>query len=88
MMIGLKKRPTYDELTNHLDEDPIKHYPDRRATEFENSNCMSQLALGFQEVVEQNNRIMKENYYYKKHHHLPVHNHYIIAPFKVLHHMD
>ena len=40
-MIGLKKRPTYDELVSSLDMDPIKHYPDRRATEFENSNYMS-----------------------------------------------
>ena len=59
-MIGLKKRPTYDELINHLDEDPIKHYPDRRATQMENSNYMSQLAAGFQEVVVQNNRLMQE----------------------------
>ena len=53
MMIGLKKRPTYDELVNSLDTDPIKHYPDRRATQMENSNYMSQLATGFQEVVIQ-----------------------------------
>jgi hypothetical protein len=59
-MIGLKKRPTYDELVSSLDMDPIKHYPDRRATEFENSNYMSQLALGFQEVNIQNDRLMKE----------------------------
>ena len=38
MMIGLRKRQTYDELINHLDVDPIKHYPDRRATQIENSN--------------------------------------------------
>lgn len=59
-MIGLRKRPTYDELINHLDEDPIKNYPDRRATQMENSNYMSQLASGFQEVVIQNNRLMQE----------------------------
>ena len=60
MMIGLKKRPTYDELVNSLDTDPIKHYPDRRATQMENSNYMSQLATGFQEVVIQSNRLMQE----------------------------
>ena len=59
-MIGLKKRPTYDELINHLDEDPIKHYPDRRATQMENSNYMSQLAAGFQEVATQNDRLLQE----------------------------
>ena len=59
-MIGLKKRPTYDELVNSLDVDQIKHYPDRQATGFENSNYMSQLALGFQEVTIQNDRMMKE----------------------------
>ena len=60
MMIGLRKRQTYDELINHLDEDPIKHYPDRRATQIENSNYMSQLATGFQEMNNQNNRVLQE----------------------------
>ena len=60
MLKGLRKRETYDELINELEEDPIKKYPDRRASQIENSNFMSQLALGFQEVIEQNNRIMKE----------------------------
>ena len=60
MLKGLRKRETYDELINELEEDPIKKYPDRRASQIENSNLMSQLALGFQEVIEQNNRIMKE----------------------------
>jgi hypothetical protein len=60
MLKGLRKRETYDELINELGEDPIKKYPDRRASQIENSNFMSQLALGFQEVIEQNNRAMKE----------------------------
>ena len=60
MLKGLRKRETYEELLNELEEDPIKRYPDRRASQIENSNYMSQLALGFQEVVEQNNRLMKE----------------------------
>ena len=41
-------------------EDPIKKYPDRKASHIENSNYMSQLASGFQEVVEQNDKVMKE----------------------------
>ena len=60
MLKGLRKRETYDELINELGDDPIKKYPDRRASQIENSNFMSQLALGFQEVIEQNNRAMKE----------------------------
>ena len=60
MLKGLRKRETYEELIKELEEDPTKRYPDLRASQIENSNCMSQLALGFQEVVEQNNRIMKE----------------------------
>ena len=59
-MIGLRKKQTYDELINHLDMDPIKHYPDRRATQIENSNYMSQLAVGFQEMTNQNNRVLQE----------------------------
>ena len=60
MLKGLRKRETYDELINELEEDPIKKYPDRRASQIENSNYMSQLASGFREVVEQNERLMKE----------------------------
>ena len=60
MLKGLRKRETYEELINELGDDPIKKYPDRRASQIENSNFMSQLALGFQEVIEQNDRILKE----------------------------
>ena len=60
MLTGLRKRETYDELLNEIGEDPIKKYPDRRASQIENSNFMSQLALGFREVIEQNERILKE----------------------------
>ena len=60
MITGLKKRPTYDELVNEIGEDPIKRYPDRRASQIENSNYMSQLASGFQGVIEQHERVMKE----------------------------
>ena len=59
-MIGLKRRLTYDELLDKLDVDPIKKYPDRRATVIENSHYMSQLASGFREVLEQHDRVMKE----------------------------
>ena len=60
MITGLRKRETYEELINELGEDPIKKYPDRRASQIENSNFMSPLAAGFQEVQAQNGRIMKE----------------------------
>ena len=60
MLKGLRKRETYDELINELGDDPIKKYPDRRASQIENSNYMSQLASGFREVIEQNERLMKE----------------------------
>jgi hypothetical protein len=42
MLKGLRKRETYDELINELGNDPIKKYPDRRASQIENSNFMSQ----------------------------------------------
>ena len=60
MLTGLSKRPSYEELINELGEDPIKKYPDRRASQIENSNYMSQLASGFQEVLEQNDTVMEE----------------------------
>jgi hypothetical protein len=59
-MIGLKRRLTYDELLGKLNVDPIKKYPDRRATEIENSHYMSQLASGFREVLDQHDRVLKE----------------------------
>ena len=60
MLTGLRKRETYEELINELGDDSIKKYPDRRASQIEHSNFMSQLAPGLQEVIEQNDRIMKE----------------------------
>ena len=60
MLTGLRKRETYEELINELGDDPIKKYPDRKASQIENSNYMSQLASGFQEVIAQNDRILKE----------------------------
>ena len=61
MIKGLRKRPSYDELINELDKDFITKYPDRRAYEIENSNYMSQLRDGFQELVEQEKKIVGEN---------------------------
>ena len=60
MLIGLRKRVTYDELINELNMDPIKHYPNRRASEIENSNYMSVFSVGFQEMITQNERVSHE----------------------------
>ena len=60
MLKGLRKRESYEELINELGEDPIKKYPNRDATQIENSNFMSQLASGFREVIEQHDRVLKE----------------------------
>ena len=62
MLTGLRKRETYAELINELGDDPIKKHPDRKASQIENSNYMSQLASGFQEVIAQNDRIMPVSY--------------------------
>ena len=60
MKTGLRKRETYNELIHDLEQDPIKHYPNRKATEIENSNYMSQLGGDFDEMLHQNERILKE----------------------------
>jgi len=60
MLKGLRKRPSYDELINEIDKPFINAYPNRKASEIENSVYMSQLRSGFEEVIEQNNRVMKE----------------------------
>ena len=60
MLKGLKKRESYVELINELGEDPIKRYPNRSASQIENTNYMSQLASGFKEVIEQHDRVLKE----------------------------
>ena len=59
-IIGLRKRETYEELINDLNHDLITNYPDRRASELENSNYMSQLRGGFEEMLIQNDNLMKE----------------------------
>ena len=42
-IIGLRKKESYDELINDLNHGLITNYPDRRASELENSSYMSQL---------------------------------------------
>ena len=59
-IIGLRKRETYEELINDLNHDLITNYPDRRASEIENSNYMSQLRGGFEEMMVQNDNLLRE----------------------------
>ena len=58
-IIGLRKRETYEELINDLNHDPAINYPDRKASELENSPYLSQLR-GFEEMMVQNDNLMKE----------------------------
>jgi hypothetical protein len=60
MLKGLRKKETYEELINELDKDYIKHYPNRNASQIENSNYLSQLQGGLDEIVEMNQRLLKE----------------------------
>ena len=50
-IIGLRKRETYEELINDLNHDPAINYPDRKASELENSPYSSQLRAGFEEMM-------------------------------------
>ena len=59
-IIGLRKRETYDELINDLNLDLITNYPDRRASELENSSYMPQLRGGLEEMLIQNDNLLKE----------------------------
>ena len=61
-ILGLRKRETYEELINDLNHDLITNYPDRRASELENSNYMSQLRVGFEEMIIQNDNLLKEKH--------------------------
>jgi hypothetical protein len=58
-IIGLNKRESYDELINELDKDPIKSYPNRKASIIENSHYMSQLAFGFEEMTKLHDNMMR-----------------------------
>jgi hypothetical protein len=59
-ILGLRKRETYDELINDMNHDPIDKYPNRTASEIENSNYMSQLRGGFEQMIIQNTNIMRQ----------------------------
>ena len=56
---GLRKRETYDELIQEIDKDQINKYPDRRASQMENSNYLSQLSDGFDDMKLFHERMMK-----------------------------
>ena len=57
---GLRKRETYDELIQEIDKEQINKYPDRRASQMENSNYLSQLSGGFDDMKVFHERMMKE----------------------------
>lgn len=59
-LAGLKKRATYMELIEELNEEKIDHYPNRQATLLENSVYMSQIGRAFEGMAEENDRIMKQ----------------------------
>ena len=59
-ILGLRKRETYDELINDLSHDPIGKYPDRTASQLENSNYLSQLRGGIEQMIIQNDNIMRQ----------------------------
>ena len=59
-ILGLRKRETYEELIDDLNRDQISKYPDRTAIQMENSNYLSQLRGGFEEMAEQNDAVQKE----------------------------
>jgi hypothetical protein len=60
IMNGLRKKESYNEIINELETDPIKHYPNRKASELENSPYLSQLAGGEEEITEAHNALLKE----------------------------
>ena len=61
-MLGLRKRPTYDEVINYLEnEQPKIKYPDRKATFLRNSPYLTQFdGDSWIDLEEQENNIAKE----------------------------
>jgi hypothetical protein len=59
-ILGLRKRVTYNELINDLSNDPDIKYPDRTASQMENSMYLSQLRGGFEQMILQSDNIMKQ----------------------------
>ena len=59
-ILGLRKRETYDEIINDISHDPIGRYPDRTASQIENSNYLSQLRGGIEQMIIQSDNVMKE----------------------------
>lgn len=60
--VGLKKKPTYNELVNYIEDDPDKiKFPDRTAKYLRNSFQLSQLdGYGMQEMENQQLQAMKQ----------------------------
>ena len=52
-MIGLRKKPTFDELINYLNDQPKIKYPDRTATLLRNSHYLSQFDGNLFDLEEQ-----------------------------------
>ena len=59
-MIGLRKKPTYNELINSIENDQPKiRYPDRTATLLRNSHYLSQFDGNLFDVDEQQKNVTK-----------------------------
>ncbi len=55
-MIGLRKKSTFDELINYLNDQPKIRYPDRTATLLRNSHYISQFDGNLFDVDEQQHK--------------------------------
>ena len=58
-MIGLRKKPTFNELINYLNDQPKIKYPDRSATLLRNSHYFSQFDGNLFDLDEQQKNIAK-----------------------------
>ena len=59
-MQNLRKKPTFDELINYLNNQPKIRYPDRTATLLRNSHYLSQFDGNLYDLDEQQKEIAKE----------------------------